>query len=360
MSLTHNGLVVEQNKGEGGAWLSQVPQVGDVVTFESRGLHHSGDLRRPALAGTNGMRWLDQLLRPAHSRLHHRRRLLHGRAPPQILRQAQRRPSADPGAHRVELRRRLSRAARRWRDHLRRRVADLAARGWRHLHLLKRVRPPGRRLSASATSSASSSATTRARRCIREIHGHFDRQAASLRLVDSRDDQPAWDDRRGSLPAQRCPAGVRGDKQTSSRQGRAKSPRRCCSRGARPRPMRPARSRSRCISPLSGAYCLKHARSVKVVLICNAHRRFGCEARVRTPFANAASVAASTGATRMPARHTPLLSAWSALEPFSGVALGDRLVTASGGPALALADRRRRATPRPHGARAAGWVAASH
>lgn len=37
VSLTHNGLVVEQNKGEGGAWLSQVPQVGDVVTFESQG-----------------------------------------------------------------------------------------------------------------------------------------------------------------------------------------------------------------------------------------------------------------------------------------------------------------------------------
>jgi hypothetical protein len=35
VSLTHNGLVVEQNKGEGGTWLSQVPQVGDVVTFAS-------------------------------------------------------------------------------------------------------------------------------------------------------------------------------------------------------------------------------------------------------------------------------------------------------------------------------------
>ena len=37
VSLAHNGLVVEQNKGEGGTWLSQVPQVGDVVTFESGG-----------------------------------------------------------------------------------------------------------------------------------------------------------------------------------------------------------------------------------------------------------------------------------------------------------------------------------
>jgi hypothetical protein len=37
VSLTHNGLVVEQDKGEGGAWLSQVPQVGDVVTLESPG-----------------------------------------------------------------------------------------------------------------------------------------------------------------------------------------------------------------------------------------------------------------------------------------------------------------------------------
>lgn len=37
VSLTHNGLVVEQNKGEGHAWLSKVPQVGDLVTFESQG-----------------------------------------------------------------------------------------------------------------------------------------------------------------------------------------------------------------------------------------------------------------------------------------------------------------------------------
>jgi hypothetical protein len=37
VSLTHNGLVVEQDKREGGAWLSQVPQVGDTVTFESQG-----------------------------------------------------------------------------------------------------------------------------------------------------------------------------------------------------------------------------------------------------------------------------------------------------------------------------------
>jgi hypothetical protein len=35
VSITHNGLVVEQDKGDGGAWLSQVPQVGDVVTLES-------------------------------------------------------------------------------------------------------------------------------------------------------------------------------------------------------------------------------------------------------------------------------------------------------------------------------------
>jgi hypothetical protein len=37
VSLTHNGLVVEQDKGEGGAWLSKVPQVGDTVTFDSQG-----------------------------------------------------------------------------------------------------------------------------------------------------------------------------------------------------------------------------------------------------------------------------------------------------------------------------------
>jgi hypothetical protein len=35
VSITHNGLVVEQDKGDGGAWLSQAPQVGDVVTLES-------------------------------------------------------------------------------------------------------------------------------------------------------------------------------------------------------------------------------------------------------------------------------------------------------------------------------------
>ena len=37
VSLTHNGLVVAQDTGEGYAWLSQVPQVGDVLTFASPG-----------------------------------------------------------------------------------------------------------------------------------------------------------------------------------------------------------------------------------------------------------------------------------------------------------------------------------
>lgn len=37
VSLTHNGLVVAQDTGKGGAWLSQVPQVGDVLTFASQG-----------------------------------------------------------------------------------------------------------------------------------------------------------------------------------------------------------------------------------------------------------------------------------------------------------------------------------
>jgi hypothetical protein len=37
VSITHNGLVVGQDKGDGGAWLSQVPQVGDVVTLASSG-----------------------------------------------------------------------------------------------------------------------------------------------------------------------------------------------------------------------------------------------------------------------------------------------------------------------------------
>ena len=36
MSIMHGGLVVDKNTGdEGGVWLSQVPQVGDVVTLES-------------------------------------------------------------------------------------------------------------------------------------------------------------------------------------------------------------------------------------------------------------------------------------------------------------------------------------
>jgi hypothetical protein len=35
VSITHDGLVVDKQSGEGGAWLSQVPQVGDVVTLES-------------------------------------------------------------------------------------------------------------------------------------------------------------------------------------------------------------------------------------------------------------------------------------------------------------------------------------
>ena len=37
VSITHNGLVVDKQSGKGGTWLSQVPQVGDVVTFESQG-----------------------------------------------------------------------------------------------------------------------------------------------------------------------------------------------------------------------------------------------------------------------------------------------------------------------------------
>jgi hypothetical protein len=37
VSITHNGLVVDKQSGKGGVWLSQVPQVGDVVTFESQG-----------------------------------------------------------------------------------------------------------------------------------------------------------------------------------------------------------------------------------------------------------------------------------------------------------------------------------
>ena len=37
VSLTHNGLVVAQDTGKGGAWLSQAPQVGDVLTYTSQG-----------------------------------------------------------------------------------------------------------------------------------------------------------------------------------------------------------------------------------------------------------------------------------------------------------------------------------
>ncbi len=37
VSLTHNGLVVEQDKHEGGAWLSKVPVVGDTLRYESPG-----------------------------------------------------------------------------------------------------------------------------------------------------------------------------------------------------------------------------------------------------------------------------------------------------------------------------------
>jgi hypothetical protein len=35
VSITHNGLIVDKQTGEGGVWLSQVPQVGDIVTLES-------------------------------------------------------------------------------------------------------------------------------------------------------------------------------------------------------------------------------------------------------------------------------------------------------------------------------------
>jgi hypothetical protein len=35
LSIAHGGLVVDQDKGNGGAWLSHVPQVGDLVTLES-------------------------------------------------------------------------------------------------------------------------------------------------------------------------------------------------------------------------------------------------------------------------------------------------------------------------------------
>jgi hypothetical protein len=37
VSITHDGLVVDKQPGKGGTWLSQAPQVGDVVTFESQG-----------------------------------------------------------------------------------------------------------------------------------------------------------------------------------------------------------------------------------------------------------------------------------------------------------------------------------
>jgi hypothetical protein len=35
VSIAHNGLVVDKNTGDDGVWLSQVPQVGDVVALES-------------------------------------------------------------------------------------------------------------------------------------------------------------------------------------------------------------------------------------------------------------------------------------------------------------------------------------
>jgi hypothetical protein len=35
ISIAHNGLVVEQDKGDEGAWLAQVPQIGDVIKLES-------------------------------------------------------------------------------------------------------------------------------------------------------------------------------------------------------------------------------------------------------------------------------------------------------------------------------------
>lgn len=35
VSITRNGLIVDKQSGEGGVWLSQVPQVGDIVTLES-------------------------------------------------------------------------------------------------------------------------------------------------------------------------------------------------------------------------------------------------------------------------------------------------------------------------------------
>ena len=38
VSITHNGLVVDKQGDEVGVWLSQVPQVGDIVTIESPGL----------------------------------------------------------------------------------------------------------------------------------------------------------------------------------------------------------------------------------------------------------------------------------------------------------------------------------
>ncbi|MGA9876929.1 MAG: hypothetical protein WBQ21_14095 [Solirubrobacteraceae bacterium] len=37
VSVIHDGLVVDKQSGKGGVWLSQVPQVGDTVTFESQG-----------------------------------------------------------------------------------------------------------------------------------------------------------------------------------------------------------------------------------------------------------------------------------------------------------------------------------
>ena len=215
VSLTHNGLVVEQDTGEGGAWLSQVPQVGDMVTFESQGfttaVTYDGlpSLESTVCAGSNNFSG------QRTARLHRRRWLLHGRAPPQILRHgATDALGADQVLSGSSFGGRLSHPLVSGETVYAVESLTSPLAGRSDLHLLQRERPPGRRLPSATAASSSAAAAARARRGVLEIHADFDRQAASLRMVDARDDQPARDDRRGSLPAQRGPTGVCGDKQT--------------------------------------------------------------------------------------------------------------------------------------------------
>ncbi len=137
VSITHNGLVVAKQSGEGGVWLSQVPQVGDIVTLESPGFvtavtYDGLPSSEPTVcAGSNNFSG---------------QRTGGYTASKVVTTQSGPTLGTSPGATAAWLRFRClpdrasaatSLATRQWRYRLRRRVADFASRWWRDVHLTR-------------------------------------------------------------------------------------------------------------------------------------------------------------------------------------------------------------------------------